>query len=109
MKKNSKKTILFNLILIVTIAFFILGYVGVKLKYDILTKDKVLLQKKMNNQKNWKINLLAQKQSLTSESRIVDVAKSELGLIKYLKPEKTIVVKKNKIKELSNKLGGQNE
>ena len=109
MKKNSKKTILFNLILIVTIAFFVLGYVGVKLKYDILAKDKVLLQKELKNQKNWKINLLAQKQSLTSESRIVEVAKKELGLISYLKPEETIVVKKIKIKELSNKLGGHNE
>ncbi|MCH8325188.1 MAG: cell division protein FtsL [Bacteroidetes bacterium] len=109
MKKNSKKTILYNLILIVTIAFFVLGYVGVKLKYDILAKDKVLLQKELKNQKNWKINLLAQKQSLTSESRIVEVAKKELGLISYLKPEKTMVVNKTKIKELLNKLGGHNE
>jgi len=109
MKKNSKKTILFNLILIITIAIFVLGYVGIKLKYDILTNDKDLLQKELNNQKNWKINLLAQKQSLTSEGRIVEVAKNELALIRYLKPMKTIIVKKSKIEDLSNKLGGKNE
>ena len=109
MKKNSKKTILFNLILIATIAIFVLSYVGVKLKYGILTKDKVLLQKELNNQKNWKINLLAQKQSLTSEERIVYLAKNELGLIRYLKPEKTIIVKKSMIENLSKKLGGKNE
>ncbi len=109
MKKNSKKTILFNLILIVTIAIFVLSYVGVKLKYDILTKDKVLLQKELNNKKNSRTNLFAQKQSLTSEERIVNIAKNELGLIRYLKPAKTLIVKKSKIEALSKKLGGQNE
>lgn len=109
MKKNSKKTILFNLILIVTIAIFVLSYVGIKLKYDILTKDKVVLQKELNNKKNSRTNLLAQKQSLTSEDRIVNIAKNELGLVRYLKPTKTLIVKKSKIEALSKKLGGKNE
>lgn len=109
MKKNSKKTILFNFLLIATIAVFVLGYVGVKLKYDILAKDKVLLERDLKNIKNSKINLLAVKQSLTSEGRIVGLAKQKLGLITYLKPDKTIDVQESKIKELSNKLGGKNE
>ena len=56
MKKNSKKTILFNLLLIATIAVFVLGYVGVKLKYEIFAKDKVLLERVLKNKKNSKIN-----------------------------------------------------
>jgi len=109
MKKNSKKTILFNLLLIATIAFFVLAYVGVKLKYDILAKDKVLLEKKLNGKNNTNVNLLAVKQSLTSEGRIVEFAKQKIGLITYLKPDKTIDVQKSKIKELSKKLRGKNE
>ncbi len=109
MKKNSKKTILFNLILIAAIAVFVLGYVGVKLKYDILTKDNVLMVRELKSKKNWKTNLLAQKQSLISESRIVEIAENKLGLTKYLKPDKTLSVKKSKIKELTNKLRGKNE
>ena len=109
MKKDSKKTILFNLLLIATIAVFVLGYVSVKLKYDILAKDKVLLERDLKNKKNSKINLLAVKQSLTSEGRIVAIAKQNLGLVTYLKPNKTIQIQQAKIKELSNKLRGKNE
>ena len=109
MKKNSKKTILFNLLLIATIAVFVLSYVGVKLKYDILAKDKVLLERDLQNLKNSKTNLSAQKQSLTSEGRIVALAKQNLGLVNYLKPNKTIRVQQAKIKELSKKLRGKNE
>ncbi len=109
MKKNSKKTILFNLLLIATVAVFVLGYVGVKLKFDILTKDKVLLERDLMSLKNSKINLLAEKQSLSSEGRIVEIAKQKLKMVTYLKPDKTIEVQESRIKELSKKLRGKYE
>ncbi|PIW69620.1 MAG: hypothetical protein COW08_06160 [Ignavibacteriales bacterium CG12_big_fil_rev_8_21_14_0_65_30_8] len=109
MKKNSKKIILYNFMLIATIALFILAYVGVKLKYDILLKNKTLLEKELSNKKNLELNLLAEKQSLSTEARIEQLASTNLNLDKYLKPDFTISVKKADIEELNKKLGDKNE
>jgi len=109
MKKNSKKVILYNLVLIATIAFFVLGYVGVKLKYDMLLKDKTLQEKELKNRNNLQLNLLAQKQSLSTEARIVELATTKLGLVNYLVADQTISVNKSDIEELDKKLRGKYE
>ncbi|PJA98004.1 MAG: hypothetical protein CO128_09605 [Ignavibacteriales bacterium CG_4_9_14_3_um_filter_30_11] len=109
MKKKSKKNILFNFILIATIAFFVLAYVGVKLKYDILLKDRTLQEKELKNKNNLQLNLMAHKQSLSTETRIVELASTKLGLVNYLSADQTIIVNKTDIVKLDKKLGGKNE
>ena len=107
MKKSSKKSILFNFLFIATIAVFVLAYVGVKLKYDILAKDELMKERELQKSKNSRTNLYAQMQSLSSESKIVNTANKNLGLVKYLKPDETIQVQETKIKVLSKKLGSK--
>ena len=53
MKKSAKPLILFTLFYMVTITIFILGYVGIKLNCEELTRQKVLAEQEMENIKNW--------------------------------------------------------
>ena len=48
---------------------------------------------------NWKLNLSAQQQALTSEDRIVPIAEEELGMIKPSGQPVVITVDKDKIRE----------
>jgi len=83
--------------------------VGVKLKYDMLLKDKTLQEKELKNRNNLQLNLLAQKQSLSTEARIVELATTKLGLVNYLVADQTISVNKSDIEELDKKLRGKYE
>ena len=82
MKKSAKPLILFTLFYMVTITLFILGYVGIKLNCEELTKQKVLAEQELENIKNWKLSLSARQQALTAEDRIVPLAEKELGMVK---------------------------
>jgi cell division protein FtsB len=101
MKKSVKPILLLALVYIITITLFILGYISVKLKCEELTKQKVLAEEELENKKNWKLNLTAQYQSLTSEDRIAPIAEDELGMIKPAEPPLVLYVDKNKIEEIS--------
>ncbi len=82
MKRSAKPIILLTLFYMITITLFILGYVGIKLKCEELTKQKVLAEQELENRENRKLNLLAEHQALTSEDRIVPIAENELEMIK---------------------------
>ncbi|MDY0082238.1 MAG: hypothetical protein RBR74_03565 [Ignavibacteriaceae bacterium] len=82
MKKSSKPTLLLILILLLIVTVFALINVGVKLKYEqkLLLKDKAEKVFKTESQK--KIKLTAEYQTVTAEERIVNTAKSSLGMIR---------------------------
>jgi cell division protein FtsB len=103
MKKSAKPLILLTLFYIVAITLFILGYVGIKLKCEELTKQKFLTEQELENTKNWQLNLSAQNQALTSEDRIVPLAENELGMIKPVEIPVEMTVDKDKIENIKDK------
>jgi cell division protein FtsL len=102
MKKSVKPVIVLFLFVLVVFAVVILGYVGVKLECEQLTKQKVLSQEKLVAVKNMKVNLTAEVQFLSSEERIVTIAQSELGLIKRTESRIALTIDKSKVEELDN-------
>ncbi|MDR3628311.1 MAG: hypothetical protein P4L45_15820 [Ignavibacteriaceae bacterium] len=101
MKKSAKPLIFFNSFVFIVITSLILGYVGVKLECEMLTKEKVLAEEKLKEVKNWRINLTAQDQDLSAEERVVGIAETELGMIKRTEAPIEINVSKEKIEEIS--------
>jgi cell division protein FtsL len=101
MKKSAKPLIFFNSFVFIVITSTILGYVGVKLECEKLTREKVLTEEKLKEVKNWKINLTAQDQDLSAEERVVSIAETELGMIKRTEAPIEINVSKEKIEEIS--------
>ncbi len=104
MKKSAKPILLFGIFLIVISAGLILAYVSIKLECELLTKHKVQAEEKLASKKNWKLNLIAQNQFLTSEERITNIAENELGMIKNDNSQIQLFVSKQKIEEISNEL-----
>ncbi len=104
MKKSAKPSILFGLFVFVAFTFLILVYVGVKLECEKLTREKVLTQEKLGDIKNWKINLVAKYQELSSEERITEIAADELGMVKMAQPPAVLTVSKERIDEISKAL-----
>lgn len=101
MKKSAKPLIVFVIFTFVASTFLILLYVGIKLECEKLTKEKVLTEGKLIETKNWKTNLIAQDQALSSEERIVEIAQNELGMIRRSEPPVVLKVNKDKIEEIS--------
>ncbi len=101
MKRSAKPLIFFSLFVFVAFTFLMLIYVGVRLECEKLTKEKVLSEGRLNDVKNWKINLIAQDQALSSEERIVNIAETELGMIRRTEPVIVFRVDKDKIEEIS--------
>jgi cell division protein FtsL len=104
MKKSSKPTIFIILTLLLILTAFALVSVGVKLKYEqyVLQKDKAEKIYKSENQR--KIKLTAEFQTVTSEERIVAVAKSDLGMIRNIEAPLVIKYENQKIENLSETL-----
>lgn len=99
MKKSSKPTLLLVLSLLLIVTVFALLNVGVKLKYEqkLLLKDKAEKTIKAENQK--RIKLTAEYQAVTAEERIVNTAKSELGMIRNAGNTVIINVDRKKLEE----------
>lgn len=100
MNKGSKHNILSTLFLLIVFTLLGLGYVSVKLKCEAMIKEKFLLGEKLKAISNQNIALLGQRQDLTSEERIVKIAKNELGLKVNTQPQMTVKVSKEKIDEI---------
>ena len=101
MKKSAKPLIFFNSFVFIVITSLILGFVGVKLECEKLTKEKVLTEEKLKEIKNWKINLIAQDQDLSAEERIISIAETDLGMIRRTDVPIELSVSKEKIEEIS--------
>ena len=100
MNKSSKSRIISTLFLLVVFTLLGLGYVSVKLKCEALIKEKFLLGEKLKAISNQNTALLGQRQDLTSEERIVEIAKNELGLEVNKRPQMTVKVNKEKIEKI---------
>lgn len=101
MKKSAKPLILFNSFVFIVATSLILGYVGVKLECEKLTKEKVLTGDRLVEIKNSRTNLTAQDQDLSAEERIVGIAQAELNMIRRTEAQIEINVSKDKIEEIS--------
>lgn len=104
MKKGSKSNILATLFLLVVFTMLGLGYVSIKLKCEQLAKDKVLAEEKLNAVRNTRLSLVASEQNLSSEERIVRVAKDELGMVRKDAPWMQVKVSRQKIEEINQAL-----
>ena len=109
MKKSSKPLIAVVVLFLITVAILVLGYVSIKLKCEMMTKQKVLTEEKLNAKNNTKVSLIAEYQYYSSEDRIVEIAKDELGMIKQNSPSIKIDVSKEKIQEISDKIKAKYE
>jgi cell division protein FtsB len=101
MKKSAKPLIFFNSFVFIVVTSLILGFVGVKLECEKLTKNKVLTAERLIEIKNWRTNLIAQDQDLSAEERITGIAQSELGMVRRTEAPVELDVSKEKIEEIS--------
>jgi cell division protein FtsL len=104
MKKSSKPLIALGLLVFMGMTFLTLSYVGIKLKCEVLLKEKVLAEEKLNAKKNWRVNLVAQHQYLSARDRIVGIAKNELGMVEKNDPDTILIVSKDQIKKIKEAL-----
>ncbi len=109
MKKSIKPFIAFSVFLFVVLAFLILVYVSVKLECGKLTREKVITQERLNDLKNWTTNLTAQNQALSSEERIVEIAKNDLGMVRDSVSPVLMTVSKEKIEKISEAINKEHE
>ncbi len=109
MKKGSKPLIFSVLFLLVAYSLLILGYVGVKLECERLTKEKFDSQKILDSKKNKQVSLIASVQYLSSEERILKVASEELNMIKRSESKLVIKVSRNKIDNIKEILSEKYE
>ena len=100
MKKNSKSKIASALFLLIVFTLLGLGYVSVKLKCEAMIKEKFLLGEKLKAISNQNTALLGQRQDLTSEERIVEIAKNELGMVVDARPQMKVKANKKKIDKI---------
>ena len=104
MKKGSKPFLFFSVLLFTTFIVLILFYVGIKLKCEELTKNKILAEKQLDLKKNWQVNLTVKYQFLTSENRITEIAEKDLGMIRGGSPVHKVEVSKDKIEKIEDRL-----
>jgi cell division protein FtsL len=101
MKKNSKSNIGFTLFLFVVFTMLGLGYVSIKLKCEAMVKERYLLSEKLKAIGNQNTALLGSRQDLSSEERIVEIAKNDLGMIPVTEQQIILNVSKEKIEEIN--------
>jgi cell division protein FtsL len=101
MKKSAKPLIFFNSLAFIVVTSLILGFVGVKLECEKLTKEKVLAGERLAEIKNERTNLTAQDQDLSAEERIVGIAQTELNMIRRTDIPIELDVSKDRIEEIS--------
>ena len=104
MKKSAKPFIVALLLILLTGTALLLATLGLRFKYEELVRDKVKLEKTLNDERTKKVNLIAEYQSFSSDERIVLFAEEKLGLKKLTEPKITITVNNNDINQLNSEL-----
>ncbi len=103
-KKGAKPFLFFSILLFTSFIVLILFYVGIKLKCEELTKEKILSEKQLDLKNNWQVNLTVKHQSLSSEERITEIAEKELGMIRGGPPVIKVQVDKEQVENIENQL-----
>jgi cell division protein FtsL len=109
MKKSLKPFIAMILLIFIALTFLILSYVRIKLECEMLIKDKVLAEEKFNSKKNWRVNLVAQHQFLSTKERIAEIAKNELGMVEKTDYDTILIVSKDKINRIAEILDREHD
>jgi cell division protein FtsL len=104
MKKGSKPFLFFSVLLFTVFIVLILFYVGLKLKCEALTKEKILAEKQLDLKNNWQVNLTVKQQFLSSEERITEIAEKELRMIRGGPPVLRVKVDKEQIEKIRDQL-----
>ena len=104
MKKGSKPFLFFSILFFTAFIVLILFYVGIKLKCEELTKEKILAEKQLDLKRNSQVNLTVKNQFLMSEERITNIAEDELGMIRGEMSALRIEVSKQKIEDIKDRL-----
>jgi cell division protein FtsL len=104
MKKGSKPFLLFSVMMFTSFIVLILFYVGIKLKCEELTKEKILAERQLDLKNNWQVNLTVKHQFLASEERITEIAGKELGMVRGGSPFLKIKIDKQQIEKIENLL-----
>jgi biopolymer transport protein ExbD len=104
MKKSYKPMILVLLILLVSTTAIILLSIGIRLKYEELTRQKVRLEKELSIENTIRIKLLADHQMYADENIIETFAKENLGMIKRDKPALIIKINQDNVEKLNREL-----
>ncbi len=104
MKKGSKPFLFFSILFFTAFIVLVLIYVGIKLKCEELTKEKVLAEQQLDQKNNWQVNLTVKNQFLMSEERITGIAESELGMIRGGMSSLSIGISKKKIGNIESRL-----
>ncbi len=104
MKKGSKPFLFFSVLFFTSFIILILFYVGLKLKCEELTKEKILAEKQLELKNNWQVNLTVKNQFLSSEERITEIAEKELGMIKGGPPVLKVRIDKEQVEQIEIQL-----
>lgn len=109
MKKSAKPFIVKILFILVVSAVMILLSVGLRFKNEELTRKIVQQGKKLNEESNRKINLIAEFQAYSSEERIVSIAENKLEMKRRAQPKITVKIDKNLIDKVNKELESKYE
>jgi cell division protein FtsL len=104
MKKGSKPFLFYTILLFTSFIVLILFYVGIKLKCEELTKEKILSEKQLELKNNWQVNLTVKQQFLSSEERITEIAEKELGMVRGNAPVLKLKLDRQQIDKIENQL-----
>jgi cell division protein FtsL len=98
-KKNSfiPMLLMTSLVLIFSIFIYLFSVNEIKA----MNKDKNILVEKLTQVSNKLETRIVEVQRLSSENRIVKIAKDSLGLIRSTKPYKTIYIDNDQIKQVN--------
>ena len=109
MKKSHKPLIVILLFLLVSLTAVFLVSIGLKLKYEELTRKKVELEKNLRDESTLKIKLLADYQMYSDETAVEAFARENLGMIKRNKVAIKIKINQDEIDKLTDELKSEHE
>ncbi len=104
MKKSHKPLIIVLLFLLVSLTAVFLVSIGLKLKYEELTRKKVELEKNLRDESTLKIKLLADFQMYSDETEVETFARENLGMIKRNKSAIKIKINQDEIDKINDEL-----
>lgn len=109
MKKSHKPLIIVLLLLLVSLTAVFLISIGLKLKYEELTRKKVELEKNLRDESTLKIKLLADYQMYSDENAVETFARENLGMVKRNKAAIKIKINQDEIDKLNDELKSEYE
>jgi cell division protein FtsL len=100
MKKRKRFNLISLIFYTVLFGVIILLYIGLKLEIEKKTKEKTNLEEILYTRKNENTMLMVEVQKLKDEERIVPLAESRLGLIKFNSPDLIIEVDPEELEQV---------